>query len=354
MRRTGLVQIGYAAALVAILGVTGCATIEPAPGTDADAVSAGALPAELPPAMDIHTGEVPVTRESWNFSSYPGTRLSTPNYAIHTTIKYERFLARLPVFVECSLDRYRTALADLPRPRRRLQTYIFRDRRQWSAKTRQLLPDQASTFENLGRGGYTTRGTSVLYYIDWSGRDRDTFAITAHEGWHQYTQTCFRNPLPIWLEEGIATYMEGYRFRRDMVVPDFQPWNNWERSRALGDAIRAKNLIPLRELLDESPQKFLSEGKERLLVYYAQAWALTRFLADGDDGRYRDELAEVLSDAAAGRMIPRLARAPAVLAYGGKSRVTSRTGPWVILGYFTSDLVAFEQQYLAYARSIAR
>ncbi|MCP3905354.1 MAG: hypothetical protein GY715_17135, partial [Planctomycetes bacterium] len=144
MRRTGLVQIGCAAALVAILGVTGCATMEPGPAPDPDAVSAGALPAELPPAMDFHTGEVPVTRESWNFSSYPGTRLSTPNYAIHTTIGYERFLARLPVFVECSLDRYRTALADLPRPRRRLQTYIFRDRRQWSAKTRQLLPDQAS------------------------------------------------------------------------------------------------------------------------------------------------------------------------------------------------------------------
>jgi hypothetical protein len=318
-------------------------------------VNAGALPAEAPVEMDLATGEIPVTREQWQFSSYPGYRITSPSYDVHTTIAYERVLDRLPIFLECALDHYRTSLADLPGPRRRLQTYIFRDRRQWSAKTRQLLPSQAGTFENLGRGGYTTRGTSVLYYIDWSGRDRDTFAIAAHEGWHQYTQTCFRNPLPIWLEEGIATYMEGYRFRRTMVVPEFQPWNNWERSRALGDAIRAGNLIPLRELLDESPQKFLGEGKDRLLVYYAQVWALTRFLADGNDGRYRDRLAEALTDAASGRLIPRLARAPAVLAYGGNGqKVTSRTGPWMILGYFTSDLVAFEKEFLAYARSIAR
>lgn len=341
-----------------LVTVAGCASAPPpsvAP-PPAPTVSAGVLPVQ---STAILPGERPeemtVTREPWRFSSYPGYLISTPNYRIHTTIAYERFLDRLPTFMESTLDRYRTALAPLPPPRNPLQTFIFRDRRQWSAKTRQLLPDQASTFQNLGRGGYTTRGVSVLYYIDWAGRDRDTFAIAAHEGWHQYTQTCFKNPLPIWLEEGIATYMEGYRFRRTDEGPRFQPWRNWERSRALGEAIRNDELIPLRELLGESPQQFLGDGKDRLLTYYAQVWALTRFLADGQDGRYRTALENVLTDAADGRLVSRLSRAPAVQAYGGRhAAMTSRTGPWIILGYFTSDLAAFEEAYLEYARSIAR
>ena len=43
-----------------------------------------------------------------------------------------------------------------------------------------------------------------------------------------------------------------------------------------------------------------------------------------------------------------------VLARGG-ARVVGRTrsGPWVILAYFTSDLGLFEQEYLAFSREIA-
>ena len=52
-------------------------------------------------------------------------------------------------------------------------------------KTREILPQQASSFRNLGRGGFTTRGIAVLFYIDyWRSREHhDTLAIAAHEGW---------------------------------------------------------------------------------------------------------------------------------------------------------------------------
>lgn len=346
-------------AVAAAIGAGGNGCAGPAP------YQAGAT-AAYPPLRDTALAAVPATptalpltveaqQEPWRFAAYHGTVITTDHYRIYTTIEAKRILERLPVFLEHAMVRYTTALALLPLPPRPLETYIFGDRRQWKAKTRQLLPDQAGTFENLGRGGFTTRGISVLYYIDWHRYDRDTLAIAAHEGWHQYTQSTFRHPLPVWLEEGIATYMEGYRFPPTEDAPEFTPARNHERSNALGDALRQDEMIPLRVLFTQTPQGFLAEGKDRLLTYYAQVWALTRFLAEGENGRYREALGEILQDAIDGRLVGRLMRSAAVIARGGRrDALGSRLGPWVILAYCTSDMEAFEQEYLAFARTIAR
>lgn len=326
--------------------------------------------ASMRPGADVHTGagavettgapgavaaipSIEVVRQPWKFAAYEGTLISTPHYRIHTTLAYEHILDRLPIFMEHAIARYTTALADLPEPRRPLESYLFHDRRQWMAKTRQILPSQASTFDQLGRGGFTTRGIAVLYYIDNNGRYRDTFAIAAHEGWHQYTQSTFRQPLPIWLEEGIATYMEGHRWGED--VPRFEPSRNWERRGALRQAILADELIPLDELLTQPPQAFLGKGKDRLLTYYGQVWALVRFLVDGAEGRYRPAMSELLTDAAQGRLARRLS-APATIA--SRSLRTSRVagselGRRLVKTYFNDDLAAFEQEYLAHARDLA-
>ena len=166
--------------------------------------------------------ELVTTRTPWRFGEYDGQVISTPNYRVYTTIQNERILERLPLFYERALDHYTKAIIRLPKPTMPLETFLFQTRTQWQAKTTEMLPDQARMFSNLGRGGFTTKGTSVLYYIDRYGYTRDTFAIAAHEGWHQYTQQVFKQQLPIWLEEGVATYMEGYRTNRD-GAPEFMP-----------------------------------------------------------------------------------------------------------------------------------
>jgi hypothetical protein len=342
------VSSGAIALLLAFAGCAAHRTVAPAPAVTRPA-PVRADPASLPPAA-FDVAETP-----WWFGADPGRRLDTRHYRIHTTISHERVLARLPIFMECALRNYTSVLGDLPEPSAPLESYIFRERGQWRSKTREILPEQASAFENLGRGGFTTRGTSVLYYLDWGGRDHDTLAIAAHEGWHQYTQVAFRNALPIWLEEGIATYMEGYSFPLSDRFPEFRPAQNNERQSALAVAIRRDRLIPLRELLDAPPQSFLEDGKRSLLTYYAQAWALTRFLAEGAEGRYRPALERALIDAAEGRLTARIARAPAVVAAGGRpAAIATRGGPWLILAYFESDMHRFEQEYLAFLRHLAR
>ncbi len=290
-------------------------------------------------------------REPWTFAEQSGQLITTPNYLIYTTISSERILDRLPLFYESALEHYTTALAKLPKPDQPLKTYLFQTRGQWQAKTQEMLPDQAKMFEGLGRGGFTTRSTSVLYYIDRGGSSHDTFAIAAHEGWHQYTQQTFKHQLPIWLEEGIATYMEGYRTGQDGVA-EFMPAANFERRMALRDAMRKNRMIPMTDLLTRSPQSFLTSSKDSLLTYYAQVWALTRFLAEGENGRYADSLAAVLSEAADGKMVSRVMTSTANGAL--RRRTSGAAGPAVVQEYFNPDLTEFEAQYLAFVDQLVQ
>ncbi len=285
---------------------------------------------------------VAVQRRQWEFAGHTGQIITTPHYRLYTTMTRQSVVDRIPLFLERALAHYATALAPLPKPGRLMDTYLFETRGQWEAKTRQMLPKQASTFLTLGRGGFTTRGISVLYHI---GR-RDTLSIAAHEGWHQFSQSTFRSQLPLWMEEGIATYMEGYSSHPD-GLPKFKPWANLERYHTLREAVRVNGLLPLDAVLGRTPQSFLHESKSRLLVYYAQVWALTHFLAEGEGGRYRAALREVLLDAARGRLA-----VEALGSRGGPGGV--RLGPAVLEAYFNPDIVAFERAYLQFVRKAVR
>ncbi len=280
-----------------------------------------------------------VERREWQFRQSAGVLLTTPHFDLYTTMRRRSVLDQMPLFLEHALAHYTQTLTPLPAPGRRLETYLFATRADWEAKTKELLPNRAGTYLSLGRGGFTTRGRSVLYYI---GRT-DTLAIAAHEGWHQYTQQTFREPLPIWLEEGLATYMEGF-VRHGSELPTFLPWANAERYETLRAAVRGQRLIPLDEILTKTPQSFLQQGKNRLLVYYAQVWALTHFLNEGAEGRYHDSLIALLHDAAAGRVSDRLAEE--LDGSSGAVRRTPRsTGAIMAMVYLNVDIAELGRQY---------
>lgn len=351
---TRIIHASSAALLMGVVSLSGCATPhaavpEPSLGVSTSEATASASPVKTSEAV-WNTPELTVTRSSWQFGEASGTLIVTPNYRLWTTVDSATFLERLPVFYERALEHYTTALADLPKPDRKLDTFLFLTRKQWLSKTQEMLPDQADMFSNLGRGGYTTRGTSVLYYIDRYGYPKDTFAIAAHEGWHQYTQQTFKHQLPIWLEEGIATYMEGYRQDSEQL-PEFNAAINNERRRTLREATWNDELIPLDQLLSGTPQSFLSQSKDRLLTYYAQVWVLTRFLDEGESGRYHESLSQILTDSAQGTFVGRMATSQHL---NGKSRRgtvsggSGRVGLAVVQEYFNADLGEFEKGYLAY------
>ncbi len=336
------VALGTTLASLVVALAGGCSSWNLSGGNRDGGVNAASLADRSASATADPITSVRVQRRPWQFGGASGEVITTPHYRVYTTLTRRSVLDRLPLFLERALVQYTTALARLPQPSARLETYLFETRSQWEAKTRQMLPKQASMFLSLGRGGFTTRGTSVLYYI---GRS-DTLAIAAHEGWHQYSQETLRSQLPLWLEEGIATYMEGYTSHPD-GIPKVRPWANLERYHTLRDAVRADQLIPVAELLQRTPQFFLEESKSRLLIYYAQVWALTHFLAEGNGGRHRDALEEILIDAARGRLaVQTLGR------LGGPGGV--RLGSAVVTAYVDPDIKVFERRYLQFVQSIVR
>jgi hypothetical protein len=176
----------------------------------------------------------------------------------------------MQIFLPTALDHYRSAMVPLPAPDEPIEVFLFGSRTEWLGYTRERLPQEAAMYEKIGRGGYTVEGDAVLYDI---GR-WDTFTIASHEGWHAYTQRVFRHSLPVWLEEGIACYMEGVRGGVDGAPPTFIPWRNFERFGELRDVVARNRLIPLEELVQGTPQDALANGRTTLLGYYAQVWAL--------------------------------------------------------------------------------
>jgi hypothetical protein len=224
----------------------------------------------------------------------------TDGWNIKTTIGYEHIVDSLPNFYESLLKHYSTVFGELPYPSERLNVFLFSNETQWQQKVVELLGDEAGQWKGLGRGGLTIDGTAVLYHLDRRGRSRATFRIAAHEGWHQYAESILQNCLPTWLDEGIGTWMEGFRIRSGELV--FEPANNWDRLTTLRTIVASDRLSSLASLLKAEPSELLSQSRGALLGYYAQLWAFTSFIMEYEDGMYRPALRKILLDAIEGRL----------------------------------------------------
>ncbi len=321
-----------------------------AAGTSSSAPTTTARPAASPDVESI---------EDWTYDGDKGLIIRTPHFRIYTTQTEPILITRLPGFLEAAMNHYRTALPSaaanaaggtmqpLPPPAIKLDTFVMRTRMQWERLTKQLLADKSGPYLRIPRGGFAYGGRALLFDIG----TQDTMAILAHEGWHQYIQRAFAQPLPIWLDEGIASYMEGHRWsapdgdRGSQAV--FLPWANVERFDALRDAAARNELLSLSALLEAAPANLIGPGGDAgdALTYYAQVWALTHFLVEGAHGRYAAPLNKLLSDAASGNIVRSVV---AVFGPDGARGLASRRGPTVFLAYFNRDLAEVESEYRAF------
>ncbi len=299
-----------------LLGLAGCGA---APVRDADAP---------PPIADV--GRFVADKRAWNYQGAPGWAYYTPNAVIRTTSHDRKILERLPPFVELSILHYQSDLTRLPRPAQKIETYFFEQRSQWEALTTALMRDRAPIYLAIERGGYSAKQIGVFYDIG----PRDSFVICAHEGWHQYAHSTFADPLPVWLDEGAACVMEGFRW--DEQFPDhprFLPWANIERFDQLRQAYNHGTLMPVHALVTLRPQDLIERhgdtgsAKPAALIYYAQVWALVQFLREGEGGRYQPALHGMLQDAAAGTLRDKLSAADL------RDFASRRTGAGALLVY---------------------
>ena len=244
-----------------------------------------------------------LTREDWTFAGRDGVVLTTPRYRVLTTLGPSVLRERVPIFLERALLHYTSAVVELPMPQRPMESFVMANRTQWVELTRRLVGPRAALYERIQRGGYATQGRGVFFDIG----EHDTLQIAGHEGWHQYTQATFGHRLPSWLEEGVACYMEGFRWhptRRD--VPVFLPWANTERFDLLRRLASRGQLSSLAEITGTTADERVRGPGSQTLAFYAQVWALVHFLAEGEGGVHRAAFEQILKDAADGTLFQTL------------------------------------------------
>ena len=317
--------------------------------TDTQASTNASAQAQVHPTAIADSMTSHVLVGSWPEGGGNGIIMRTPHYLLRLSLREEPFRDRIPDFMEACFTAYASALGPITNPDEPLEMYVFGERSLWEKWTRKKLGRDAEIYIGLGKGGYTTDSVSVLYDI---GRF-DTQTIAAHEGWHQFSQQTLQHPLPTWMEEGIACYMEGTRLSRDGGPSTFRPWRNFERWSELREAARAEDLIPVSELLDGTPQEFLQNGKNSLLTYYAQVWALVHFLREGENGKYRDQFSQLIQDSITGKLAGRLALSKAIVGKTMRHRaIELRTGNAVILEYFNADFPRFVEEFGNFVQAI--
>ncbi|GAB4551318.1 MAG: hypothetical protein Tsb0013_13360 [Phycisphaerales bacterium] len=328
--------------------IAGCGSTqgdEPGVRVDPGAVDQ-ALSSAPTSANSVRATPVVLSEEEWTFAGRDGHVIRTPHYRLFTTESDEVLRERMPLFLEHAIAHYRSAITELPLPSQKLDTYLMDNRPQWETLSKRLEGDRGEDLLLIERGGYASRGIGVYFDIGLY----DTLAIAAHEGWHQYTQRTFRDPLPIWLEEGLATYMEGHAWRGG--VPVFRSWQNLERFNALVRVNETGELLSVETIMTQRPTDLLGDDPKAVLRYYAQVWALTHFLMHGQGQIHADGLRQMLLDAAEGRLNQRLVAS--VGQQEASRAIGSRTGDAVARAYFGSDAAGLDTAYRAFVARITR
>jgi hypothetical protein len=284
--------------------------------------------------------------ESWTAVRPYGKRILTEHWDIRTTVRDDGFLELLPQFMEMSYAQYEKLFPNLPKEDTSRQlVYLFQTRQEWDAFSEKLNPGQARVYRRIRSGAYCKGAITVAYYI----RRSHTLSILAHEGLHAFVHRHFPGDLPAWLNEGLATYCEGYHY--GTTRPKFTPDRNEFRLNSLRESLLAENLVPLRRLLGTHSARIVRDTSPTVLSYYAQVWGLVVFLRYGENGGYADRFDELLQDLGTERL------RVGVGAYVAATRTDDGKpigfGEALFRKYITEDLESFEQEYKDFLYEVA-
>lgn len=256
------------------------------------------IAADDPSRMADYIKNEPAVRsvEPWDNPYGPGLTVQTAHYTLHTTLLEPLMLRQFPAFLESAYQAYQRQLPRTLESGYPLKVYLFGTREQWEQYTRNTTGSDAGMYLQIKRGAYVLNGIVVAYNI---GR-KQTFSVVGHEGWHQFNQRLFAYRLPSWLDEGIATLFETCRYTQGQFV--FEPQRNLMRLGALKQTIQAGGFIPLRQLILLNPGQVLnSHGDDAAVAaFYAQNYALVRFLREHNYGIYLRKYHTLLAGGADG------------------------------------------------------
>jgi len=231
----------------------------------------------------------------WAESGFHGRHITTDHFNIYSTLRDQEFEESLPAYLETVYDQYTQTIPPPDGMRKPILMYVFGLRSEWEDFTRRRFPRRAPVYLRISRGGFTENGVSALFHPNRGGK----LAILAHEGWHQYVASRFSEPIPAWLDEGLACYHESFDCAGPK--PRFTPTRNTLRLDTLREAFQRNELLSLETIVATDAGRVLSErGSLHAQVYYAQAWSLVAYLRHHASEERRQAFEEMLEDIADG------------------------------------------------------
>ncbi len=272
----------------------------------------------------------------WPLKHYKGNILESAHYKIYTTTQDEIFHRAMIKLAETQYARFSHTLKIAPKDK--MTVYVFANTRQWIAFTKANLGSWSKDLLRIRSGGYTTGRLAAFYYL---GR-YPTLTILAHELFHLYLNCAGGSGIPVWLNEGLACWFESNEWDGERLI--CTPGKNLFRQQQLREAINSDTLFPLKELLSTVPRNEVRHSYSRMLTYYAQVWALMRFLFDRKSGRWHDNFRTLLADIGTNKIH---LRASGYLAT--KSASEKITFPEAVFrSYIEDDLQTFDALFREY------
>ncbi|AQT69650.1 hypothetical protein STSP2_02844 [Anaerohalosphaera lusitana] len=282
--------VTFAVLALAILAMSGCSSqTGPRHSTS--------QPMTTPAGMIEYLDCVPALQNAqvWQNSYSDGLILNTEHYKVYTTLLDPLMLRQVPAFLESAHREYQKQTPATLETHSPFVIYLFKDREQWENFTKEFTGKQSDLYLKIQRGAYYLNGACVAYNI---GRSR-TFSVLGHEGWHQFNSRHFTYRLPSWLDEGLATLFEESSYINNRFV--FRPNQNLGRLGSLRKTLIDENAIPLKTLLALNPGEVVHyQDSEDVMAFYAQAYALVRFLREDNYGQRYAQFQNLLSDAIEG------------------------------------------------------
>ena len=303
--------------------------------------AAGCASQQAPTALDGPKVPARLRAEPWTYGNRTGLKLRSEHYVLLTTIADPEVVGSLGQVMEGAFKQYRRIAPDTPSTREPMECYLFENRNEWQAFTRQHTGADAPIYLQINRGGYTFGDRYVAFFIG----DISTYSVAAHEGWHQYVARHFKHRPPPFLEEGLACLFEQVKW--DGSLPRWDLTSNANRIRGLRNAYETRSLLPLKKLISMHAGQVVNQTSYQVETFYAQNWAFARFLWDAEAARYRPALQKLLADAAAGTLYTDgVARHPASTEWDPAS-----AGP-ILERYLDMPLPSIERAYRIYIRQI--
>jgi len=270
-------------------------------------------------SVDIHNGDSPQERLAQMLRSLPtvksvelwqtpsmiqqasgaSLKIVTGHYEIYTTLTDRLILRQVPVFLESAFGSYCQVIDKPVKTDKLMKVYFFDTRQQWEDFTGVWAGQQGQNYLKIRSGAYYLRGACVAYRLS----RKVNFSVLAHEGWHQFCDEMFRFRLPAWLDEGLATNFEANQWQKGKFK--FDPRRNGSRLWSLRQTIASGKMFSISELLRLDAGRIISHSTynndnkkidPKVAAYYAQIYALVRFLREYNYCQHLLDFQKMLGD----------------------------------------------------------